>query len=117
MNRPFGAYDRIRIINLADRKDRRAEMMRELRRIGLADDPRVAFFPGIRATEAKPWRRPGERGVFLGHLAILEEAAAAGASVLILEDDADFTPAASAVSLPERGIFYGGYEPSDSTLR
>lgn len=110
MIRPFAPYDRIRIINLVDRKDRRAEMSRELRRVNLGDDPRVQFFPGIRSTEARPWRRPGERGVFLSHLAILEEAARDGASVLILEDDADFTPALDSAEVPDRGIFYGGYE-------
>lgn len=112
--RPFAAYDRIRIINLPDRTDRRAEMAEELSRIGLDGDSRVAFFPGIRAADAAPWRRPGERGVFLGHLAILEEAAEAGESVLILEDDADFTPALATTALPASGIFYGGYEATTS---
>lgn len=110
MTRPFAAYQQIRIINLPERKDRHAEMLSELRRIGLADDDRVRFFPGMRSTEAKPWRRPGERGVFLSHLAILEEAAQAGASLLILEDDADFTAAIQEVQPPSEGIFYGGYE-------
>ena len=114
MTRAFAPYDRIRIINLPDRTDRRAEMERELRRIGLADHPRVAFFPGIRSATAAPWRRPGERGVFLGHLAILEEAAEAGESVLILEDDADFTSAVDTAAIPAQGIFYGGYDATTS---
>jgi glycosyl transferase family 25 len=114
MTRPFAPYDLIRIINLPDRADRRQQMRGELRRIGLGDDPRVGFFKGIRSQTAAPWRRPGERGVFLGHLGILKEAATAGKSVLILEDDADFTPALADTQFPTSGIFYGGYEATTS---
>ena len=110
----FADFDRIRIINLPERKDRRGEMERELARIGLKGDPRVAFVPGIRCDDMTPFRARGEKGVFLSHLAIIEEAAAAGESVLILEDDADFTRQAEiAAPLPSIGIAYGGYEAGD----
>ena len=110
----FGGFDRIRIINLPERTDRRREMERELARIGLKDDPRIAFVPGIRPADMAPFRARGEKGVFLSHLAILEEAAAAEESVLILEDDADFTRQAEiGAPLPTTGIAYGGYEAGD----
>jgi hypothetical protein len=113
----FPGFDRIRVINLPSRADRRAEMIAELRRVGLGDDPRVQFADGVLVDDKGPFRRTGERGVFLAHLAIISEAAAAGESVLILEDDVDFTPAAlSWTPSAESDFAYGGYsaaKPSD----
>jgi glycosyl transferase family 25 len=108
---PISAFDRIRVINLVRRPDRRREMERELARVGLGNDPRVGFFSAVASESAAPWRANGERGVFLSHLAILRDAARAGESVLILEDDADFTPAFDDLAVdPGTQIFYGGYE-------
>jgi glycosyl transferase family 25 len=111
----FDAFDRIRIINLLSRTDRRAEMERELRKVALQGDPRVAFFPAIASTDTAPFSRKGYKGSFLSHLTLLEEAAEAGESILILEDDCDFLlPAIGEYRPPERcDIFYGGYEASD----
>ena len=109
----FDAFDLIRIINLPHRRDRRAQMIAELRRVGLAGDPRVAFFAAIRPGDAGDFMSVGARGVFASHLAILEEAAAANASVLILEDDCDFVPGAQDYRAPAAwDIFYGGYYAS-----
>lgn len=117
MKRALPAFELIRVINLPWRTDRRRAMKRELRRIGLRGDLRVRFFPGIAPPDAHPFRLPGEKGVFLGHLAILREAAASNASVLILEDDADFT-AALQPGEPAScdGVFYGGYSPATPDL-
>ncbi|MEO6716754.1 MAG: hypothetical protein ABIM50_05840, partial [Novosphingobium sp.] len=53
----------------------------------------------------------GARGVYLGQLAILREAAAANESVLILEDDCTFAPLTRDYSADgDWEIFYGGYE-------
>jgi glycosyl transferase family 25 len=110
----FAGFDRIRIVNLPSRPDRRREMVGELRRVGLDHDPRVQFADGVLVSDKAPFRAAGEKGVFLAHLNILSEAAAAGDSVLILEDDVDFTPAAKEWQLPPGiDIAYGGYEPSD----
>jgi glycosyl transferase family 25 len=110
----FAGFDRIRIINLPSRADRRREMEGELRRIGLANDPRVQFVDGVQVSDKSPFRAPGEKGVFLAHLKILREAAAAGESVLILEDDVDFTSAARDWRLnPGIDLAYGGYDASD----
>jgi glycosyl transferase family 25 len=107
----FAGFDRIRIINLPARTDRRREMEGELRRIGLERDPRVQFVDGVVVTDKTPFRAAGEKGVFLAHLRILSEAAAAEESVLILEDDVDFTAAAKGWCLPDGcDVAYGGYE-------
>lgn len=112
----FPGFDRIRIINLPSRPDRRAEMVRELQRIGLDKDPRVQFVDGVLVDDMTPFRACGEKGVFLAQLRIVRGAAAAGQSVLILEDDVDFTAAALDWGRsPDCDIAYGGYMASDPT--
>lgn len=111
----FAGFDRIRIINLPSRPDRRAEMIQELRRVGLENDPRVQFVDGILVENMAPWRAPGEKGVFLAQLGIISEAAKAGESVLILEDDVDFTSSAQSWQRSaDCDIAYGGYFASDT---
>ncbi|PZQ61708.1 MAG: hypothetical protein DI544_03495 [Sphingomonas taxi] len=106
----FDHFDQVRVINLAHRTDRRAQMIGELRRLGAADDPRVAFFDACRFDDAGSFSSVGARGVYHSHLSILEDAAARGHSVLILEDDVDFTAAARDTVLPpDWRIFYGGH--------
>lgn len=111
----FDAFDRVRIVNLQSRTDRRAEMERELRRVGMAGDGKVAFFPAIVCPDPGPFRRIGSHGNFLARIRLLEEAAAANESVLILEDDCDFiAPALRAYRMPAHwDIFYGGYHALD----
>jgi glycosyl transferase family 25 len=64
-----------------------------------------------------PFRSVGEKGVFLSHLRILELAAEEQLSVLILEDDVDFTAATKHWDLTLGcDIAYGGYtalQPED----
>lgn len=110
----FDAFDSIRIINLAARKDRRAEMLGELRRVGLQNDPRVSFFDAVVASDKGLFLSSGERGCFKSHLAVLKEAAEKEHSVLILEDDVDFTRDATNRELHgPLSIFYGGYDASE----
>jgi glycosyl transferase family 25 len=104
----FEEYQRIRVINLAERIDRRREMLAEFARVGLSGDPRIGFIDAIKSGTAAPWRSKGERGCFLSHLSALEEAADAGESVLILEDDCDFTRYATA-KRTESDLLWGGY--------
>lgn len=112
----FDRFDRIRIVNLPERSDRRREMDRELARIGLSDDPRVAYFPAIRPQDQGRFTSIGAHGVYLSQRQILREAAAAGESLLILEDDCEFTAGARA---HDGGgawdIFYGGWYTEDSS--
>lgn len=106
----FDHFDRIRIINLSYRTDRRREMDSELAAVGLAGDPRVAYFAAIRPSDAGNFTSIGARGCYESQKAILREAAAAQESVLILEDDCSFVAgAADRQVAPGWDIFYGGY--------
>ena len=107
-------FDQISIINLRSRADRRREMMGELDRLGLKNDPRVEFFEAIAPTDRGKWHTIGEHGCFLSHLAVLKSAAAEGKSLLLLEDDCDFTAAALTSDWGAGSdIFYGGYSAAD----
>lgn len=103
-------YDQIVIINLAKRADRRTEMQRELARVGLGSDTRVRFFAAVEASHPGRWNSNGEHGCFMSHFAVVQHAARLGESLLLLEDDCDFTAAAlrSRWGL-NSDIFYGGY--------
>lgn len=108
------SFDMIRIVNLPERTDRRREMIRQLRKVGLADDPRVAFFPAIRPADKGNFSSIGAYGVYQSQRAILREAAEKNASVLILEDDCDFTAATAGYATDAPwDIFYGGYYAAD----
>jgi len=90
-------FDRIYVINLPDRTDRRREMLAELRRIGMEGDPVVEFFPAVRPADKGEFGSRGERGCFLSHLGVMKDAVAKGhRSILILEDDVGWTRAALA---------------------
>ncbi len=90
-------------------------MKRQLKRVGLDTDPRVEFFPALTANDAGLFRARGYHGGFLSYSTLLSEAAAAGQSILILEDDCDFLlPTIFDYQMPEQwDIFYGGYVASD----
>lgn len=91
----LGAFGRVHVINLANRADRRRGMERELRRIGLSlTHPGVSLFSAVRPADAGEFPTAGARGCFESHLAVLGRIAAGPEPAgLILEDDADFTPA------------------------
>lgn len=111
----FARFQLIRIINLPSRPDRRRDMMRELHRIGLSNDPRVEFVDGVLVEDKTPFRAAGEKGVFLAHLNILINAARAEKSVLILEDDVDFANGIKSWPPSDQyDINYGGYTASNS---
>lgn len=113
-------FDRIRIISLVQRTDRRREMTGELERLGLpVDGTHIAFHDACRPDDAGHFPSIGARGCFHSHLDILRETLASDArNILILEDDLDFSKDAEA-RLPAMltalralpwAIFYGGYE-------
>ena len=109
-------FERIRIVNLHYRSDRRREMDRELRKIGLFSDSRVQYFPAIRPENQGSFTSIGARGVYLSQQTILREAAKAGESVLILEDDCEFSRYAGEYeSKAPWDIFYGGWFATDLT--
>jgi hypothetical protein len=83
-------FDRVFIINLRERVDRRAEMLGELQRAGLDPEPgRIEFFPAVKMNEAAGFLNAGYHGCFRSHLEVLKLAFAAGVrNVAVLEDDA-----------------------------
>lgn len=105
----FDHFDRIRVINLPHRTDRRREMEREFARVGRVDD--LEFFPAIAPESCGPFVNLGHHGCYLSHLAVLREAAGAGESVLILEDDCRFLhPEIMTYGLSDSvDVFYGGW--------
>lgn len=89
-------------------------MLSELSRLGLAEDPRVHFFPAIAMDTPGPFLRNGSHGAFLSHLEILKGCHHLDGPVLILQDDCAFSSKLRRDSIPEEfDIFYGGYHASD----
>lgn len=124
MTHPFDQIQRIYIINLAARADRRAEMGEQLERIGLGlQFAKVRLFEAIRPNDAGGFPSVGARGCFMSHLGALRDATAAGFErILILEDDLNFSPdfmdRAPAImaraAAADCAMFYGGYEIADA---
>lgn len=86
-------FDRVYVINLPERSDRRKEVLAELQRVGLMhDDPLIHIWRAVRPTDRGDFRSIGARGCFLSHLGVLEDAIAQGLDrILIVEDDMDWT--------------------------
>lgn len=116
--RALGYFERVFVINLPARADRRAQMARELRRVGLdLEREPVELFPAVRPGAPAGFASVGARGCFLSHLAILDRAARAEYQrVLILEDDVDFAAdfakridgVVAQLASSRWGLFYGG---------
>lgn len=87
-------FERIYIVNLPDRTDRRAEMERELHAQGISSqDKCLRFFPAIRPADAGLFPSVGARGCFMSHLGLLSEALQDGiTNVLVMEDDLAIAP-------------------------
>lgn len=121
--RIFRSFDRIYVINLPDRADRRRGMAGELARIGTGfDDPGVRLFAAIRPADAGGFRSIGAHGAFLSQLAVLREARAHGLRrILMLEDDCDFVgaigrrlpPLLDRLDGEDFAFFHGGHELPD----
>ena len=112
-------FERIYVINLAHRYDRRREMARQLDEIGLTfDSPGICLFEAVRPESADGFPSIGARGCFLSHLGILKDARERRLDrILILEDDLNFTPdfhagmnaVVATLKQVDWSIFYGGY--------
>jgi hypothetical protein len=82
-------FERVVVINLPERRDRRREMEAQLGKFNLSSE----FFPAVKVAEVGEWPSLGARGCFLSHYNVLKQALDAGArNVLIFEDDLDFSP-------------------------
>jgi GR25 family glycosyltransferase involved in LPS biosynthesis len=105
-------FERIYVINLPERLDRRRETEAELARVH--PDHGAKFFPAIRPDSDGGFGSVGEHGCYLSHLTVWKEAVGTR-SVLMLEDDVAFAPdfgqrSAMAKLLPaDWDIFYGGH--------
>lgn len=86
-------FERIFVINLAERQDRRKEIAEQLALVGLSfEDPLVELFPAVRPADRGNFPTIGARGCFMSHLGIIERAVDLGLTrILILEDDMDWT--------------------------
>jgi glycosyl transferase family 25 len=114
----LATFERVRIINLKSRADRRREASEEFARLGLAiDGDRIAFHEACRPNDPGGFQTIGTRGCFFSHLQVLELALNDGVgNILILEDDLDFSHNVESLipvaldKLAEHpwGIFYGG---------
>lgn len=88
----LSTVDKIFIINLSERSDRRKEINNELDWIGAANHHNVEIFPAIKATELGGFTSIGARGCFMSHLSILRKARDSGMQkILIIEDDLMFS--------------------------
>ena len=87
-------FNRVYVLNLPYRTDRRRAMARELARAGMPLTPgRVEIVPGVRPAQADNFPDVGMLGCFLGHLGAMKKAREeCTESVLILEDDLAFSP-------------------------
>lgn len=90
----LSTIDRLYVINLKSRPDRRREILSELGHIGLDDQsPIVKMFEAVKPESAGTFPSIGARGCFLSHLGVLRHARDQGyRAILILEDDATITP-------------------------
>ena len=86
--------DRIYVINLPERIDRKAQISRELKNQGIDwCTNQVICWPAIRPESSADFPTLGAHGCFLSHLAALEDAQSLKQGwVLILEDDAVLLP-------------------------
>lgn len=113
-------FDKIYVINLPSRTDRKKEMDEQLARVELSfDHPRVCLFAGIRPEDRGGFASIGARGCFASHLEVLRDAQRNDLSrILIFEDDLDFAPEfaerspriVDALGTRKWTFFYGGYE-------
>lgn len=120
-------FDRIAIINLPERADRRQQMAGELRRIGLRiGQEGVSLFAAIRPDDAGDFPSRGARGAYLSHLEVLRQAQRDGIErLLVLEDDlmidkrlAEAFPAlAKELAQSDWGLVYFGHLGQPTTQR
>lgn len=116
---PLDFFQKLYVINLSSRPDRKQEMSEQLKKIGLSfAHPQVELFPAVRPETRAGFRTVGARGCFMSHLAVLRDARRnAYNRILICEDDLDFAADFKArmpavikrLARHDWAIFYGGH--------
>ncbi|MEI7824183.1 MAG: glycosyltransferase family 25 protein [Chlorobiaceae bacterium] len=83
-------FDKVLIINLPERLDRKNETIKEFKRQKWPIE-NTAFFRAIRPDDSAGFENPGVKGCFLSHLSAIREAKKEHKkNVLIMEDDVAF---------------------------
>jgi hypothetical protein len=105
------SFDRICIINLPQRRDRRRAVTREMRRQGVTvDGVRVRFFDAMRPEGPGDFPSTGAHGCYLSHLQVLRQARADGVQrLLVLEDDVMFSADMALGRTLADGLHPGGW--------
>jgi len=87
-------FDRIRIVSLPHRLDRRRRVQAELRKHGMdVDGQRIAFYDAVCPADPNGFISRGDRGNLLSHAGVVEQALRDRVeTILVLEDDAIFAP-------------------------
>ena len=82
-------FDRVYIVNLPERSDRRREIEAELGRLGMrVDGEKIRYLSAVRPDDAGLFPSLGARGCFLSHLSILNAAIENDlGNILVMEDD------------------------------
>lgn len=124
MNHLLAYFQKIYVINLPARGDRRQEMEAQLQSIGLGlGHPLVHLFAAIRPDDPGGFPSPGARGCFLSHLEVLRSARTRQLKrFLILEDDVNFVPdfqerlpiVVGSLATSPWSLFYGGHVLDDT---
>ncbi|HUQ38274.1 MAG TPA: glycosyltransferase family 25 protein [Aestuariivirga sp.] len=115
----FDRFEKIFVINLAKRTDRRNETKIELLRNG---SPKAIFYSAFEPVNAGKFRSIGEHGCFISHFTLLKECIGCK-NVLIMEDDVHFAANFGARSHLVDGldanwdIFYAGYRRKNTVPR
>ncbi|TCD48557.1 glycosyltransferase family 25 protein [Chlorobium sp. N1] len=120
----FDHFDRVAVVNLPERTDRKKETLEEFRRAGWqVPDGSDVFFPAVRPETSDGFPSKGAKGCFLSHLEILKQARAERlGAILLLEDDIAFARNVEAAgrNIMERlegknwDFLYFGHEHPDS---
>lgn len=88
----LSSFDKVFIINLPERSDRRKEIGAEFDRMGASNHAKIEMFPAVKPADPGGFPSIGARGCFMSHLAILRLARDSGMQrVLIVEDDLMFS--------------------------
>jgi len=81
-------FDRIEVINLPERTDRKKEIIKELEKMGCPIGNNVRIFPAIKPESLNGFPSKGAYGCFLSHEAVINQALKDKVQhLLILEDD------------------------------
>ncbi len=85
-------FDKIYIINLESRPDRKKEIEAQLKKINLSiNDAKITVFNAVKPEDAGEFPSIGAKGCFLSHLGVLKDIQKFGyKNALIFEDDLNF---------------------------